>query len=865
MPRVLYNEGRVVGYSAYEIYVRHALTADPDTEPATESEWLASTLGLGSSMLLKIEPDELPLESEIHCLEFALPGTSRLVGASTIIGSLFIGSGDENTWSQKVTDYGELISNTSTSSPTSSTIPMKTLTDITASMADQIKDYAKVIDAIVVQDGTWTANSDDPPEKTLSPDFTKRARVRLQVKGAITTGFYLLLSGFTDSGVIYGVSDTTGTPTNPYAGDFLGPAAFPWAAKIILTLPTTALLMAGGASYTRSFPNDAESIKVEYAPIIDFDSMDISQYYEVNDDAKVSVDIDVVETARPGIAVLASRAVSGTVNGVTVAIPPDLIGGMTAAAVDECAFGPLASYSPYSVHMFNGDNAFAKALLLETECAGTFGFIRDNRSLVVSEIDKVTDPVNPSSVPVSDNYVTNSNALQFLNSTYMYMYRMSANSGYPDPADLADVHTFATQQQIYGYVSDKFIQEECLTYSDMEGYFGSSGTATFMITLGNLALYNQLKSEGSKYVYFLMSIASNPKVTGATQQVFFVPVEASTGRISVMLPQAQTIYALPASGDTPAQTVTLDLSGTGMLNYLGSWWDGTPDSGDERLADWGPIEDHPMVKIGIPTSDVYYRSKALTPLPPASYGYYYYDWYKTVTMEELVGNAEGAWAATGIHEDFKSMSIMDFLTYSVTHYVGMAIGSTGSEKSSNILSFSRYIYGKSTVKATAEGGATTVDETTVYNVPLKADKKISAFISKDHIFIPAEFNLYQITWDGDDYTISSTPSTSEYVNQLKKQWSAVSVSGLHETKAISLTDDEGSPLTLIGANGAPIENNYIIWQELLEALNSNKKIDILGILKELKAAMGDAGITTGTPYAIQFNSDGTVSLVPINS
>jgi uncharacterized short protein YbdD (DUF466 family) len=52
MPRVLYNEGRVVGYSAYEIYMRHALTADPDATPASEAEWLASTLGFGSSMLL---------------------------------------------------------------------------------------------------------------------------------------------------------------------------------------------------------------------------------------------------------------------------------------------------------------------------------------------------------------------------------------------------------------------------------------------------------------------------------------------------------------------------------------------------------------------------------------------------------------------------------------------------------------------------------------------------------------------------------------------------------------------------------------------------------------------------------------------
>ena len=423
MPRVLYNEGRVVGYSAYEIYVRHALIADPNTEPATESEWLASTLGLGSSMLLKIEPDVLPLPNPdgIHYLEFELPATSRLCGASTIIGSLFIGEGDGNTWSQKIVDYGELISNTSESSPTASNIPTKTLIDITASMADQIRDFAKIVDGIVVQDGVWTANESAPPQKTLNPDFSKRPKVRIQVNGVIETGFYLLLSGFTDSGVIYGVSDTTGTPQHPQNGDFIGPAAFPWAAKIIFTLPTSALIMAGGAAYTRAFPDDAEEIKVDYAPIIDFENADITLYYESNHtSAAVDVDISAIETSRPGIAVLASRMVQGTVDGTTVELPPDIIGGSTAAPVSPCAYGPIASYSPYSVHIFNGDNSVERAKLLESKCSGAFGLMRDDESLVISELDKVSDPQSVKIVPVSDNYVINSNALQIFNSTYMY-------------------------------------------------------------------------------------------------------------------------------------------------------------------------------------------------------------------------------------------------------------------------------------------------------------------------------------------------------------------------------------------------------------------------------------------------------------
>ena len=43
LARVLYNEGRVVGYSAYEIYIQQLKAVDPDATPATEKEWLAST------------------------------------------------------------------------------------------------------------------------------------------------------------------------------------------------------------------------------------------------------------------------------------------------------------------------------------------------------------------------------------------------------------------------------------------------------------------------------------------------------------------------------------------------------------------------------------------------------------------------------------------------------------------------------------------------------------------------------------------------------------------------------------------------------------------------------------------------------
>ena len=44
MAKTLWNEGRVVGYSAYELYVRHAIATDPEHPPVDEKTWLSSML-----------------------------------------------------------------------------------------------------------------------------------------------------------------------------------------------------------------------------------------------------------------------------------------------------------------------------------------------------------------------------------------------------------------------------------------------------------------------------------------------------------------------------------------------------------------------------------------------------------------------------------------------------------------------------------------------------------------------------------------------------------------------------------------------------------------------------------------------------
>ena len=84
--KTIYNEGRVVGLSAYELYVRQLLSEDPDAEPLTEREWLGSTLGSGASMILYVKAGTT---AGVH--DYVLPRQSRPVGCSTLIGSIFDG------------------------------------------------------------------------------------------------------------------------------------------------------------------------------------------------------------------------------------------------------------------------------------------------------------------------------------------------------------------------------------------------------------------------------------------------------------------------------------------------------------------------------------------------------------------------------------------------------------------------------------------------------------------------------------------------------------------------------------------------------------------------------------------------------
>lgn len=268
MPREMWNEGRVLGYSAYEIYVKQHLSEDPNTPPATEREWLASSLAMGTSMLLRV-PDVDQGEDDHTYLDIYLPTDSRLAAANTIVAQYFDGDAvfdlatDRNStkcWATRVSDYGQLLSNTSSSSPSgvkgpTASMPTKTLADWTNEQKARLADYMKIYDGLVIQPGEWVDSPKKPPQKDFRANLSNPyPRVRLHIRGPVTHKPILLLTGFTIRSVLAGVvgADTVVESGSPQDGDFLGPAVFPWAAKITFVVPSSYVTFFASGGYQRT-------------------------------------------------------------------------------------------------------------------------------------------------------------------------------------------------------------------------------------------------------------------------------------------------------------------------------------------------------------------------------------------------------------------------------------------------------------------------------------------------------------------------------------------------------------------------------------------------------------------------------------
>lgn len=296
MPRQIWNEGRVQGYSAYEIYLKQALSDNPDLQPATEREWLASSIACGSSMVVKIPKTS----NDIGYLDIALPENSKLCAANVIFANLFIGDCeyDVNSYfAKRVINYGFCINNTLNLHPDVNGTQIPTTTDDEISFESVIsysKAYNKIIDGVVIQPGKWKETGDEDGQyMDLSPDMSKSPFIRIFYSGKIESSVQVMLTGFTIRSVISGVCGIDGSynATSPQDGTFLGPAQFPWAAKIIFSQSTATSISLNISNYTRKIKGETSVSKLRGKSLVDMETCDPSIFYSLKQpDAKIGFD-----------------------------------------------------------------------------------------------------------------------------------------------------------------------------------------------------------------------------------------------------------------------------------------------------------------------------------------------------------------------------------------------------------------------------------------------------------------------------------------------------------------------------------------------------------------------------------------------
>jgi len=411
MAQELYNEGRVVGFSAWEIFARDAIAhgISPEDIP-DEHEWLTEMVCKGTSMILRVDAN-----TPKGYIDYPLPADSKLTAAGVIIGSLFIGEcdiacdqpgGDPTcNFATKVTSYGPLISNVSGSGKHPGSAP----DNIPAILRDGYPDYSDYIDEITefvkINDGIvytktaqWIPTSDGTPYDDINPDFpNSRCVVRLYISETINTSIYILLTGFehkafldvisgwaTSSGGVAVGGSTDITANNWQNGGMIGPETIPWASKIIFTVPSSAYSLS--TNITRTLPKGASSFGdgdpitidskvhinnyIEYkpnvSPFIDFDSINLLDYYinvkHFSADPTITEQVTAINLGFVGSynALIAwypgmsSSQVATAVNDDDVSnfFPPALYAAKVASSGDQMLV-PVDTAAPGTVKCFN--------------------------------------------------------------------------------------------------------------------------------------------------------------------------------------------------------------------------------------------------------------------------------------------------------------------------------------------------------------------------------------------------------------------------------------------------------------------------------------------------------------------------------
>ena len=849
MPRTIWNEGRVVGFSAYEEYVRLSIGADPDTPPSSEKEWLASTLAYGTSMLLWVAPDYLdPSSAGYHYRDIQFPDNCNLCGANTIIASFFDGEGGKMSnlgWAQTVESYGSLINNNSTSSPSGTVGPTGTIppasidsSAVSATTVLRLQNYLKIFDGIIIQPGVWSTNSDTPPAKDFTPTLSEKPRIRLGFSGPINEGFWVLLTGFTDRGIINVLSNHTTAVSSeaPQNGDFLGPGTYPWAAKVLFSITTNQMNIVTNSGYARSLPSTATAESVSDAPIIDVQSFDMNSYYhDAFSNSSVLMNVTQISFINNYGAIMALYQNEELLPGALYT--SRVASGFTGAK----SLYPVDVVAPGTVKMFNedltGDVTATRVELAEAVQAihHNIGLYQSD-SYVVYEINTDATASAPDRyLPISDDVTTDLSALTIYNTRYVWFNCPPSQGDAPSQTDLQDVKTMQNIRIISGYMSDYFVSRYCVDYATAvaacaEGHICDSMYRQKAYIDQLVTKYGQTYVENN-YKFFFMS--SFFRIQSASQNGMFYPIRLENNQIITTLGATESGGSINVSHGFNFSSSSITIDGVTIpsvsSDILGTYYGLTPDGGGTTVSlkdsdDNYVFQAHPMKYLAVTEYSEFDQPQAAVPKVPSAsqskFGINFVAWLESTPVSDMFADDGAALTAMGVHESYFDLDMQSFMQYLVT---GRDMSKPITDIPGNAKTLEkRYLYTASDISDIADPDWAWDGTTTKYGGIIAETYKSVA-----NYYQAADVTLWTYHVSGDE-SIEDDDVTKQYLSTSHHTWGAVGTSGKHSTSAISLVDSFGGRLPLTGNSGT-IENRYITWERLLDALNNNKAIDPVGL------------------------------------
>ena len=844
MSKEIWNLGRVCGLSAYELYLRYIAINSPGTRPATEKEWLSSMLTMGNSMLLHIGKDYI---SGVHYRDIPLPSNCKICAANTIFASYFAGSGalasNSDTYTgfaTRVTDYGPLISNTSESHPDGTTVPPTNTDtgDLTEEMKLQIPEYLKIIDGIVIQPGTWSESELKPPYCDFAPDLTSVPNIRISFKDAVNVPFFILLTGFSNKFVVQGMSgtDTATGSQSPEDGDFLGPWVFPWASKILFSVPPAFMEFAAANGYTRKLPSSATAITVVSNSLIDMESANPSVYYDsYYRDAGVSTDVTAINFTEASMSVFATYQASS-------ASAPALYGLKVSAVSSAYKFYPIDTTAPGTIKMFSGSDAVTAAENIQS-IPYNVGMYQDS-DLVVYEIDtNVAVDSAYRHIPLSEDKTTDLAAWYMFNARDLWFYSDIGGVN-PTAEVLQDIKVIRGTRVIRGHVSTEFINDFCVSYDTAiaacEPGKLSSSQRSYIDQL--VAKYGETYVKQNYVFYFHTFTAS---LSAATTEGMFFPVNVNDRSMNFGTKLIATMNA-DHGFNFSGSPVSIGEQGevslpSSDLDYLGSLYNrasyGDPTA-TQYYSDGTTIlfANHPVLSNVVKEYITQWYPYAAVPKPPVGYDDQFIQWFNNVKLISLVdANNEGAdvLTAMGIHSDYHDLDLQTFMQYAATER-DLSLPMSAITTATAPLVESTFFYNAAAINTIAAPDFSWES----LSDPISASLHAIAKMSKLDFYRMAEIHLYIFSESGGTVT-DTTDVTEEYTDKNYHTWSASGYSGLHQTSAVSLIDGAGAPLPTGGTAGT-LDVDRITWDDLLNGLNQNKTIDLLGdVLRILKNSGGN--------------------------